>query len=262
MELAPATDRAPAVGLFEPMVTFAVATALASALYWTARVVPVVAQNLHGAIAVIFLYAPTLAVRLSGRPFEYAAGGLTVHPLRLNAAILGVAVLATWPFFIAAFFWFYGWICQAPQAADLLPPQVMSSLAELFAPMCGRWLGFGGGRLVLPADFLLLAFTQIIVIALPEELFFRGYLYARFEARWPSRRRLLGAPVGAPLLVSAIFFGLGHVLVDFDPQRFSVILPGLVFGWMRARTGSLAPGILFHALCNLFSESLHTSFFR
>ncbi len=262
MESAPATPLTPTAGLVEPLLTFVVATALASALYWIAQGVSVVAQNLHGAIAVIFLYAPTVAARLSGRPFDYGQGGLTVRPLRLNAAILGLAIAATWPIFIGLFFGFYGWLCQRPFGAGLLPAAVMSSMVELFAPICARWLGWAGGRLLLPPDFLLLAFTQIIVIALPEELFFRGYLYARLESRWPSRRRLWGAPVGTPLVATAVLFGLGHVLVDFDPQRFSVIVPGLVFGWMRARTGSLAAGILFHALCNLFSEGLHSSFFR
>jgi membrane protease YdiL (CAAX protease family) len=35
-----------------------------------------------------------------------------------------------------------------------------------------------------------------------------------------------------------------------------------VFAWMRARTGSLAPAALFHALCNLYSDLLHEAFFR
>jgi membrane protease YdiL (CAAX protease family) len=46
-----------------------------------------------------------------------------------------------------------------------------------------------------------------------------------------------------------------------NPQRLAVIFPALVFGWMRARTGSIVPGALFHALCNLFADVLHTSYF-
>ena len=62
-------------------------------------------------------------------------------------------------------------------------------------------------------------------------------------------------------ITSAVLFALGHVLVDFNPQRLAVFFPALVFGWMRARTGSLAAGAMFHALCNLLSDVLHTSFF-
>jgi membrane protease YdiL (CAAX protease family) len=59
-----------------------------------------------------------------------------------------------------------------------------------------------------------------------------------------------------------VLFALGHVLVDFNPQRLAVFFPALAFGWMRARTGSLAAGAVFHALCNLLADVLHASFFR
>jgi membrane protease YdiL (CAAX protease family) len=127
--------------------------------------------------------------------------------------------------------------------------------------VCGHWLGLRGAHLQLPPDFLMLALSQLLVVAIPEELFFRGYLLGRFEERWPSRRRFLGAPVGRPLLLSSALFAVGHLLVDFDLQRLTVFFPGLVFGWMRSRAGNLAAGALFHALCNLFSEVLHTSYF-
>jgi membrane protease YdiL (CAAX protease family) len=115
--------------------------------------------------------------------------------------------------------------------------------------------------LQLPSGFVLMALSQLLVVALPEELFFRGYLMSRLEERWPSRQSLWGASVGWPLLVSSLLFGLGHFLVDFQPARLAVMVPALVFGWMRRRTGSLAPAAVFHALCNLFSEVLHQSFF-
>jgi hypothetical protein len=83
----------------------------------------------------------------------------------------------------------------------------------------------------------------------------------RLEARWPPGRRLLGAPIGYAWLISSVLFALGHVLVDFNPQRLAVFFPGLVFGWMRAATGSLAAGAVYHALCNLLSDVLHTSAF-
>jgi membrane protease YdiL (CAAX protease family) len=243
-------------GLVEPLVTFFAATALASALFWIAQVVPLVQKNLHGAIAVIFLYAPALAARLWRRPFDYGAAGLRFDPVGLNLRITGLALAVTWPLFFVAFLVFYGYVC--------LPhvPALVAYWAETFAPMCSHWLGLHGARLQLPPDFALLALSQIVVVAVPEELFFRGYLMGRLEERWPSTRALFGARVGWPLLVSSALFALGHLLVDFDAQRLAVFFPALAFGWMRARTGSIAAGALFHALCNLLSEVLHTSFFR
>jgi membrane protease YdiL (CAAX protease family) len=252
---AEATARAPA-GLLEPLVTFLAATAAASALYWLSEVVPFIRSNLHGGIAIVFLYAPALAARLSGRPFDYRAAGLRLRPVGRTLAVTAIGIAVTWPLFFAAFLIFYSAVC-APFA-----PALARFWAETFAPVCPFWLGLAGARLQLPSDFLLLALSQILVVAVPEELFFRGYLLGRLEERWPSHRLVLGAPVGRALLVSSALFAIGHVLVDFDVQRLSVFVPALVFGWMRARTGSIAAGALFHALCNLFSEVLHRSFFR
>jgi hypothetical protein len=250
-------DRAPCgAGLGEPLLAFLGATGVASALYWISRGVPLLAANLHGVIALIFLFTPRLAASLGKRPFDYAAAGATVHPVRLNAAVLGLAIVISWPIFFLAFLGFYTGLCWAVHSPTL------GYWADWMAANCGRWSGVEGLHFRVPADFALLALTQIVVVAIPEELFFRGYLYSRLEQRWPSRRQVLGAQVGKTLLVTSALFALGHVLVDFNLQRSAVFFPALVFGWMRARTGSIAAGVVFHALCNLYSELLHTAFFR
>lgn len=242
-------------GLREPVVTFLAATAVASALFWLGRVVPFVGQNLHGAIAIVFLYAPALASRLSRRPFDYRAAGLRLAPVGLGAAVTAAVIAITWPLFLAAFAGFYTLVC-APD-----PPALVRPFTAAFVPVCARWLGLAGASFQLPDGMLTLAISQLVVVAVPEELFFRGYLLVRLEERWPSRARLFGAPIGPALVISSALFALGHLLVDFQPQRLAVFFPGLAFAWMRARTGSIAAGALFHALCNLLSEVLHVSFF-
>jgi len=236
----------------EPVLAFLATTAVAAVLYWTSRGVPILRDNLHAFIAVLFYYAPTVASRWSGRPFDYGEAGLTLRPLGTNAAVYAAAMALTVPAFTGAFVLFYDVVCAA--AAHGLP-------AALGGLCPGTWRGWTDAHLHFPPHFLLLAANQVVVVALPEEVFFRGYLLQRLEARFPSRRRLAGAPVGTALLLSAVLFALGHVLVDFNPQRLAVFFPALIFGWMRARTGSLAAGAAFHASCNLLSEILHTSFF-
>jgi membrane protease YdiL (CAAX protease family) len=244
-----------AQGLAEPLATFLVATALAAGLFWLAMAVGFVRDFLHGGIAVIFMLAPSYAARFSRRPFDYRSAGLRADPLGLNLRVLGIALAVTWPLFFAGFLLYYGLLCS-PGALPSL-----HRLAEILSPLCSAYHGLAGFSLHLPSGFFMLAITQVLVVALPEEIFFRGYLMSRLEERWPSRRRLWGAPVGWSLVVSSLLFGLGHFLVDFQPGRLAVFFPALVFGWMRQRTGSLAPATLFHALCNLFSETLHESFF-
>jgi membrane protease YdiL (CAAX protease family) len=40
------------------------------------------------------------------------------------------------------------------------------------------------------------------------------------------------------------------------------LLPGLLFGWLRERTGSIAAPVALHALSNLFIATLEASFYR
>ncbi len=238
-------------GLREPLLAFAAATGAAALLAAVGVAVPVVRNNLHAAIALLFIYVPAAAARCAGREFDYAQAGLRADPVALNLAVVAVFAAVTLPAFTAGFFLFYGHVCTIPANAA----------TRAFGGLCRHWLGRQAGQLRLPPQFALLAFSQLVVVAIPEELFFRGYLLERLEQVWPPTRRFLGAPVGLALLVTSVLFALGHVLVVPNPQRLAVFFPALVFGWMRARTGSIAAGAVFHALCNLTSDVLHTSYF-
>jgi len=217
--------------------------------------VPFLRENLHVPIAVIFFYTPAIAARLGGGAFDYREAGLRLDPVGLNAAVIGAAVVVAFPIFVVGFFAFYGALC-GPRGAHVLP-----HVASMFGRLCRHWLGWRDGHLRLPDHFALSALNQLVVVAIPEELFFRGYLMARLERRWKPTRTVLGVPVGLALVVSSALFAVGHILVVPNPQRLAVFFPALVFGWMRARTGSIAAGACFHALCNLVADVLHTSFF-
>jgi uncharacterized protein len=251
--MVPKSERQPWAGTGEPLLAFAAAMAVAVALFWAGRSIGFVQQIMQGAIACTFLFGPRLAARLSGRPFDPQAAGITLHPIARGLRVLAVALAVTWPAFVLGFLLYYQSVC--PSLAPL------HALAQHLAPICSGWHGLSGWHFRLPDDFLVLAMSQILVVAVPEEIFFRGYLLARFEECWPSRRRFLGAAVGWPVLVTSVLFALGHFLVDLQPARLAVFFPALAFAWMRSRSGSIAPGALFHALCNLLSEILHESFF-
>jgi uncharacterized protein len=238
--------------LREPLLAYAAAIALAVGLFWAGRAAGFVQQIMHGLIACTFLVGPRVAARWSGRPFDERAAGITLHPLGRGLRVLGVALLVTWPAFVVGFFLYYGGVCSGRGPA---------ALWHAMAPLCSDWRGWAGFHLRMPDGFAVLLLSQILVVAVPEELFFRGYLMSRFELRWPSTRRLLGAAVGWPLLLSSVLFAAGHFFVDLAPARLAVFFPALVFGWMRSRSGSIAPAALFHALCNVLSEILHDSAF-
>jgi membrane protease YdiL (CAAX protease family) len=104
-----------------------------------------------------------------------------------------------------------------------------------------------------PIDAIL---GQLVVVALPEEAFFRGYVQTAFDRSFPRRVNVLGADVGLGLILASALFAVGHLATVWNPARLAVFFPSLVFGWMRARTGGIGAGVLFHATCNVLSDGL------
>jgi uncharacterized protein len=101
---------------------------------------------------------------------------------------------------------------------------------------------------------------QLLVIALPEEAFYRGYLQSALDEVHKPRWRVLGAELGPGLLVTSVLFAFGHLCTEFNIARLAVFFPSLVFGYLRARTGGVGAGLIFHALCNLFASYLGQSY--
>lgn len=89
-------------------------------------------------------------------------------------------------------------------------------------------------------------FLAALVIAggvapVAEEVFFRGFVQAGLENRFGAWLAVLG---------TALLFALVHVLPGVLPPIFVL---GLIFGIMRAETGSVWPCILLHAAFNALS---------
>jgi membrane protease YdiL (CAAX protease family) len=104
-----------------------------------------------------------------------------------------------------------------------------------------------------PADLANEALGQVLVIALPEEAFYRGYLQSRLDDVWSPRWGVLGARVGPGLVVAAAIFAVGHLATVQMAARLAVFFPALLFGWLRARTGGIGAAVCFHASCNVYS---------
>lgn len=98
--------------------------------------------------------------------------------------------------------------------------------------------------------------TQLLLVALSEEIFYRGYLQTRLDEAFPPRRRILGAPIGISLVITSIVFALTHLAAHRSPVVLAVFFPSLIFGWLRARTGSIVGSVAFHGLCNIWVQLL------
>ncbi len=103
---------------------------------------------------------------------------------------------------------------------------------------------------------LLLVFVQFILIALPEEILFRGYLQTRLQQLLPQRWRLWGGDLGPAVILTSVIFALSHLVAIPSGDRLAVFFPSLLFGWLRDRTGSIAGAVVAHALSNVLMQVL------
>jgi membrane protease YdiL (CAAX protease family) len=106
------------------------------------------------------------------------------------------------------------------------------------------------------------ALGQLLVIALPEEAFYRGYLQTSLERELGPRFSVsvFGTRLGLGVVLTSAIFALGHLLTELNPARLAVFFPALLFGFLRARTGGIGAALLFHAMCNLFAAYLLRSY--
>jgi uncharacterized protein len=82
------------------------------------------------------------------------------------------------------------------------------------------------------------AFTAVVLAPLFEETLFRGVLLPVLGQRW-------GAMPG--LVASALIFAMAHLSLG---ELVPLLVLGMGLGWLRLRTGRLAPCVLMHALWN------------
>lgn len=243
-EPSPAPEPAPEAPsriLREVLVAFVVASAIASVLYHL-RFIGFIKDNLHVGVALTFL---VLADRLLYKRGGLEHYGFRTRPVGLGLTIAALGVFVVLPLFAVGFVGYSRYLCQ--HAPSLIPGSCYRVLHPSFH---------------LPDGFWKQCAAQFIVVGLPEEIFFRAYIMGRLEEVWRPTKKFLGAPVGKALVVQALVFGLGHVLVNFEPQGFSRIIPGLAFGWMYARTRSVMAGTIFHASCNIVMELLVENYYR
>jgi membrane protease YdiL (CAAX protease family) len=129
------------------------------------------------------------------------------------------------------------WAAVAAVYLALWP--VLGSLDGLFDVLA--FIGSDGGRLAVvgPVLAVLSVARAVVITPLAEELLFRGALYGWLRRWWPA-----WATTAA---TAAAFAAIHGSLVAVVP--FTLVF-GIVTGWLRERTGSVAAGSVSHVLNN------------
>lgn len=236
--------------LKQALSVFALATALVAVLGLLSRGIGFVNANLGALVAIVFLSLTVLVAKR--RHLDISDFGFRSQPRRKGITIAAGYICLVFPLFAVGFAAFYSIACASGSAlAALAPPG-----------MCLGFDGWSGAHWPpLGWETAELAFVQVVVVALPEELFFRGLIHELCERSLPPKRRILGGGIGWALILSSALFALGHLAVTFDARRLAVFFPGLCFGWMRSATGSILAGTIAHTASNLFIHILQRIFF-
>lgn len=118
-------------------------------------------------------------------------------------------------------------------------------------------LVFGRGlTLSTPEISLEMVVIQLLLVAFPEEFFFRGYLQSQVARFCPGKIVAIGWAVP----ITSLLFAFSHTLITFQWWHFAIFFPSLVFGWLREKTGGLVAPILFHTASNLLVHWIGTAY--
>lgn len=102
--------------------------------------------------------------------------------------------------------------------------------------------------------------TNLLAVALTEELYFRGYVQTRLADALgvPQTREARGrlSVMLLPVALTAALFALTHMAVEVTAARAAVFFPGLLFGALRVWRGGIGAAVFLHAASNVFEAWL------
>ena len=181
-------------------------------------------------VPVVFLYAPVVASLVRSR--DLSGAGLEGTAWKRAGIDLAVYFIVILPVF------FVGW----------------------------RLLGPFGIHVKLdfrfPGNWPMLLLWHLLVVALPEEVFFRGWLQDRLDLLVGKKKKMLKAEIGFGLFISAFLFAGVHYILEPRPERLLVFFPALLFGYFRESSRSVLVPVMAHGAGNflflLFQVSART----
>ena len=215
-------------GCLDAILVFLAATAMAAAVVALKPVCPFLRGSASVVVAFLFILSTAAAVRLRGE--DISLYGFDARGWRGEALTVVVLCAVIFPVYFLGFGLYWH------------PPRPFH-----FALAVPLWQ---------------LALNNLLVVALPEELLFRGYIQQRLGTLLTKRVRVLGFSLGWHIPAAALLFALGHIATGFNPNRLATFFPALVFGALKERRGSLIGCTLFHAACNIFSEIVVRGYYR
>lgn len=221
--------------------------------------VPALGHLGSAGIALWFLLTPDVVASRRGQTL--ADWGLAFGDWRRDLGWGLAYIVVVTPLFFVGFVGFYDVVCKVPQVAALAP-----------RGMCAAYVGLEGMHLpALTTQFAEFVLVQLVVVALPEELFFRGMMLGLLREGAATGATATSAPRGmmvagvrmdGAVVVCSLMFAAVHLPKDGDPRALATFFPALVFAWLRLKTGGLVAPVVAHAYSNILVRLLELSLLR
>ena len=237
--------------------TYAAVAVLVAALVRINITLPAIGHLGSALVSVMFLYAPMIV--LGRRKEDLYDYGFRADPVKRGLVLAAIGMAIIFPLFFAGYKLFYEVACPSKLLAHVVPHGMCARYSGHFGGVPWSWSLGTESTKELSLGFVL---VQLLVVALPEELFFRGFLLGLLEKRFPPKRRILGGGVGLALVLSSLAFAIIHIPKDGDPRVLATFFPGLLFGWMRSATRSILASTITHGASNILVRVLDLSVMR
>jgi hypothetical protein len=106
-----------------------------------------------------------------------------------------------------------------------------------------------------PQTFEAFAFWQIVLLfwvgaSIQEEMIFRSLIQSVVARTLGSGNSLSWGPVSAAAFIVAVLFALIHIPMGIF-TACAALVAGLLAGQLRARSGSILPAVIVHAMMNI-----------
>jgi len=118
--------------------------------------------------------------------------------------------------------------------------------------------GASSSEMMMPGGLLKPILSVWILASISEEIFFRGFLQSFFMPFKKYGFRVSKAYISVPVMICAVWFGLGHLslLRLMSPDIvigivLNATVLGLLAGYYREKTGSVIPAIIIHMIFNI-----------
>lgn len=184
--------------------------------------IPLVENNLSLITAILLLYVPILMNFKKREPFVFL--DRSTRDFLKSLKLFGIFSAIIFPLFLLGNHFYQSVVFHNSYHAQAFPD----------------WINF--------------ILYEIIVVATPEEFFFRGYFQGKMNILFEKKWKLLGATIGPGLVLTSLIFALSHSVISWQWWHIFIFFPSMAFGWLKEKSGTITAGILFHATCNLVAQ--------